>query len=414
MATDSVSAPPTNQEALTVSDDEVLITGRRSRRSNAGKPAERLHEGNEVPIDNLFSDSDEDVKATRRKSKSQKGRKEQSRTPKTSKTPKTESNEKRTDFEGGGRRSKEAVVKYEEEDSMDSDDFQAPRKKRKTEKGPLPKHLCSEMHIANEVSEPTVVQTLSCQSLNGILKRTGERDGFTQPVICCTTCVKRQMYLGTCRFKDFRVFSKEDRSIWSFKSTQQPELEEDADLPLAPAYLTYGTEKISKRVRNKINFLLNDSNREQYASEWLGMIAPAFSSKLEQELKHENAALGFISDEKAFTKRPVVRLEVDPTCRRKCDICYGGVLFGAYLCGGCGTELCLDCWEQYDILTKERNGRACFGKSMARCSAKVDHERPAFYLLTTAHPGEAERLLMETTVSFHDLWVSTNYLPSSC
>src|SRR5690606_8692039 len=52
-----------NENTLIVSDDEIQVTNRRSRRSNAGKPAERLYEGDiYTEIDGLFSDADSVVK----------------------------------------------------------------------------------------------------------------------------------------------------------------------------------------------------------------------------------------------------------------------------------------------------------------------------------------------------------------
>lgn len=123
----------------------------------------------------------------------------------------------------------------------------------------------------------------------------------------------------------------------------------------------------------------------------LPLIAPTFAEQLRREQRHESDHLGLSTGyELPGSPRPLIRILSLPETRSLCDACSTSIYIGGYLCGCCGLELCLGCWEEWDV-SEVREGRSF--RSRDACSRRRRHIRDSMIFVTRASDGEISKLL---------------------
>ena len=115
----------------------------------------------------------------------------------------------------------------------------------------------------------------------------------------------------------------------------------------------------------------------------LSLIGVNLLAKLNPELYHEEFHSGVLKKTSlARCRRPLVRLK-KITLRTICDICSTTTLFGTYLPGCCGREICLDCWTEWTPVVEGGDPTM-----PDKCTDRRLHNRNSFYFATRAYPGE--------------------------
>jgi hypothetical protein len=301
------------------------------------------------------------------------------------------------------------------------------KRARPPKKAPRTFDLCP--YIAKAASsDPSYseLQTTNCQTAKPKL--------YEQ----CQSCIERQASLGACRFSGSRLFKAAiddqgnktiDYADFAFRGNQG-----DAPLPTRDRKPKREAKKPKKEVRKPVVEGTRRSRRHQSSEEKsfdesdveendseadrtengayatpvapmpltlsredaeyaLPLIAPTFTTHLERELRHE--AVHLLSDSAAPLPggpRPVIRIQCTAQTRSMCDMCVTSVFYGSYMCGCCGREFCLGCWEEWtprDTPAEEINKL----RVRDQCSRSRRHERQSMLFITRAKEGEIAELL---------------------
>ncbi|KAI5790605.1 hypothetical protein DFH27DRAFT_570624 [Peziza echinospora] len=128
----------------------------------------------------------------------------------------------------------------------------------------------------------------------------------------------------------------------------------------------------------------------------LSLIAPIFASQLLRERTHEDIHLGLTTttpSDKSWKSsiRPVVRMIPTPEARSMCDFCATTIFLGSYLCGSCGCEYCLGCWEEWNPSPDDPFKH--LERTVSSCSRRRRHCRDSMMFITRAAHGEIDSLL---------------------
>lgn len=287
--------------------------------------------------------------------------------------------------------------------------------------------------------EYTVVQLKSCQNVQDY--QVAER---------CVTCIEKQSVLGTCRFVGLRAFKKDDQgqvdsTDYAFgfmevvpkpkkpvkvapkrkKKVMKPEIittrrttrlsaagdstarvasdvsevgnaqiNSNSDEQQADASDTLAGDKMDDKTDDSpiVKHTLTSDQMKKEADYVLPLIAPVFAEHLRREKHHELTHLGLPTEGKPLPggARPLFRVPSSPDTRSLCDACSTSIYMGSYLCGCCGKEMCLGCWEEWvpsDIAQGSRIRR------IDTCSRRRRHIRDSMLFMTRAAEGEVVELL---------------------
>ncbi|KZF24689.1 hypothetical protein L228DRAFT_267001 [Xylona heveae TC161] len=89
----------------------------------------------------------------------------------------------------------------------------------------------------------------------------------------------------------------------------------------------------------------------------------------------------------ALKSSPIIFRKPEPGERIVCDACGGACFLCSWMCVACGTEICLDCWEEWDPrphgegLTKSEEEAYMFVPRYDRCASRKRHTRAQFVLI---------------------------------
>lgn len=244
----------------------------------------------------------------------------------------------------------------------------------------------------------------------------------------CTSCIEKQAIRGTCRFVNLRSFKRVDGIVdygdYAFRSNTTPpapKASEKKKAPKkikkkAPPMVTRGTRSRPAPTTVVVDVDadealapsdepgetsigtgptgagLTPAERQLEANYVLPLIAPTFAGQLRREQRHESAHLdSSAANELPGSPRPLIRVFALPGIRSLCDACSTSIYMGSYLCGCCGAELCLGCWEGWEPST-DRNDRNFF-YTRDGCSRRRRHVRDSMVFVSRASDGEISKLL---------------------
>lgn len=171
--------------------------------------------------------------------------------------------------------------------------------------------------------------------------------------------------------------------------TSTPETPTQKPKPEANSSLAVGA------TREQLSLLANKPTPEELKAEAeyvLPLIAPTFAGQLHRELRHESTHLGHLVEGEALARgsRPLIRILSIPETRSLCDICTTSIFMGGYMCGCCGRELCLGCWEEWKPSDMKAGSRF---RRIDTCSRRRRHIRDSMVFVTRAVDGEILKLL---------------------
>ncbi|KAI5851633.1 hypothetical protein DFP73DRAFT_537920 [Morchella snyderi] len=290
--------------------------------------------------------------------------------------------------------------------------------------------------------EYTIAQLKTCQNIQEY--EIAER---------CVTCIEKQSDLGTCRFVNLRAFKTDaqgqvDTTDYAFgfvevvpkpkpvkakaapkrkKKVMKPEIittrrttrlsaagdstarvvsniseventqvnstseKQQAD---AGDALAAASDKMDDKTDDSpvVRHTLTSDQMKEEADYVLPLIAPVFAEHLRREKHHEFTHLGLPTGGKPLPggARPLFRVPSSPNSRSLCDACSTSIYMGSYLCGCCGKEMCLGCWEEWvpsDIAQGSRIRR------IDTCSRRRRHIRDSMLFMTRAAEGGIVELL---------------------
>lgn len=287
---------------------------------------------------------------------------------------------------------------------------------RRSAPGPKPAEISG--YIAkSDIDEYDVLQTFVCQSYPA-----AKFPGFSER---CTSCIEKQATCGGCRFVNLRVFKRVDGIVdygdYAFRSNI------NLPAPKAPEKKTKSKKAAKASIKETRSrpgpapqpiVIIDDVEEEEEvlapssdeaaagtadanvtpaelrleADYVLPLIAPTFAGQLRREQRHESAHLGSpTGPEIPGSPRPFIRIRPLPGVRNTCDACATSIYIGSYICGCCGAELCLGCWEEWEP-SEVRNDRRRF-RSRDSCSRGRRHIRDSMVFVTRASDGEISKLL---------------------
>ncbi|KAJ8102162.1 hypothetical protein POJ06DRAFT_193854 [Lipomyces tetrasporus] len=223
------------------------------------------------------------------------------------------------------------------------------------------------------------VQAKNCQSMNVGIRR-------------CRACTRRKSGVGACRFIGVRVF-QEDVS-GPYYDGEDPDYAFSDQLNLGHGNDSYGHNMPSEgdvytgRIWKadfvaKVHFAVppRSAGDINYV---LDSIAPAFSNMLDQELQLE----------KQETLLRIVPKEGEGY-RSLCDICGTSLFSGRYMCYYCGLEMCLDCYDDWNNLGDDNNGKLV--RNTLRfvfefCAYGNRHQQNCLIPVTRMMPGDIQEI----------------------
>ncbi|RPA95348.1 hypothetical protein L873DRAFT_1846053 [Choiromyces venosus 120613-1] len=190
----------------------------------------------------------------------------------------------------------------------------------------------------------------------------------------CEACITKSLKTGGCRFNGIRRFKYDYAGRVEVDST-------DHEFCVAG-------DQMSLKMLAQAAGQQEKMDKSPEAKSILPLIVPGLLTKLSTELYHEEFHGGILTKSNLEGgRRPMARLK-KITLRTICDICSTTTMFGAYLSGCCGRELCLDCWTEWKPVVKD--GEPTMPD---KCTNTRLHDRESFYFVTRAYPGELHFLI---------------------
>ncbi|TGZ82842.1 hypothetical protein EX30DRAFT_394108 [Ascodesmis nigricans] len=305
-----------------------------------------------------------------------------------------------------------------------------PKRKSSTSSapGPPPSRTCTTRSRAPTTKTfplSTYIPKLASSDLGGY--------NFHQKLKCpkdasehCSSCIGKQAILGGCRFVGIRTFMEMEENgektvkwgDYAFRGNQDDEeptkvvkkakdkeKEKDQLNGKKPETLHISPERRSTRALRPNLKVENGKNSKgtrtepdpciplpphvpptkEDASYILSLVAGTFADHLERELSHETTHLSSVAE-----ARPFIRIKNTPLTRSLCDFCSTSIFMGSYMCGCCGREFCLGCWETWAPSEDLHAGRLL---KRNQCSMKRRHNKNNMLFVTRAKPGEISALL---------------------
>ena len=187
----------------------------------------------------------------------------------------------------------------------------------------------------------------------------------------CEACITKSVKTGGCRFTGIRRFKYDYYESEKSDPTDQEFCIADDQMSLEQLAQVEGHQ--GEKADNSAD-----------ARTILSLIGVNLLAKLNSELYHEEFHSGVLKKTSLDGgRRPMVRLK-KITLRTICDICSTTTMFGTYLSGCCGREICLDCWTEWTPAVKGSNPPTMPDK----CTNLRLHNKNSFYFATRAYPGE--------------------------
>lgn len=297
-------------------------------------------------------------------------------------------------------------------DSGSENDHIAPAKvarKSKTPSGKRPVEVSG--YIAKLATpEYDAIQTFTCQSYNA-----ARYPSFSER---CTSCIEKQAVYGGCRFINLRVFKRVDGNVdygdYAFRSNLDLPVKARVSVKKVPKRKKMEIPQTTRGTRSRpapptviidieeeeattdagtsaTGVNLTPAELKAEASYVLPLIAPTFAEQLRREQRHESDHLGPPTGYGLpRSPRPLIRILSLPETRSVCDTCSTSIYIGGYLCGCCGLELCLGCWEEWEV-SEVHDGKTL--RSRDACSRRRRHIRDSMIFVTRASDGEIPKLL---------------------
>ncbi|PWW76025.1 hypothetical protein C7212DRAFT_280181 [Tuber magnatum] len=186
----------------------------------------------------------------------------------------------------------------------------------------------------------------------------------------CEACITKSLKTGGCRFSGIRRFKYDYYGDAKLDPTNQEFCVADDQMSL---------EQLAQVEGQQGETADNSADAETI----LPLIGVNLLAKLNSELYHEEFHGGILKKTNLDGgRRPLVRLR-KITLRTICDICSTTTLFGTYLSGCCGKEICLDCWTEWMPVVEDGDPTM-----PDRCTDRRLHNKNSFYFATRAYPGE--------------------------
>jgi hypothetical protein len=301
-----------------------------------------------------------------------------------------------------------------------------------------PAELCT--YVAKAISdndENTAYKTLQ--------RTTCQRWTAAQVNDQCMSCIEKQAACGTCRFLQMRVFRETvdengktvvDYTDYAFKGNQNEPIE-----PPKPPKTNKRENKKNKPARSarrRAGGSDSEDSEEEKELAWevipksgrtyptpalaaplsptpedaayvLPIVASAFACHMRRENWHEETHMKTLAPSQLpGGSRPMIRIQCTPLTRSLCDVCSTSIYMGSYMCGCCGRELCLGCWEEWTPSGQLYSGRL---NRIDQCSRKRRHGREAMLFVTRGKEGEIQELLQRviTHISQENFSNSTDH-----
>ncbi|KAF8465959.1 hypothetical protein BDZ91DRAFT_726021 [Kalaharituber pfeilii] len=156
------------------------------------------------------------------------------------------------------------------------------------------------------------------------------------------------------------------------------------------------------KVPQRVTYDTSPTTVQKQSKYTLTVIAPAFGTQLKREKAHEDLHLTGNKPAKDATStlwtshpRPLIRILPSEETRSLCDLCATSIFLGSYLCGVCGREYCLGCWEEWGHPDHPSAAPYVRGgpPTILACSRKRIHNKDTMVFVTRAAKGEIEALL---------------------
>lgn len=175
-------------------------------------------------------------------------------------------------------------------------------------------------------------------------------------------------------------------------------------LPTHPKPVTRGRRQVLK-VCNKVIRDTSTNTILKQAQYTLTLIAPVFWGQLSRENRHEEvhqrqylpnpSSVSSILPNSTWTSYPcpLIRIQLSSETRSLCDLCATTIFLGSYLCGCCGREYCLGCWEEWEHTSLNTDTTQRGVSTITTCSRRRRHSRKTMIFTTRAAPGEIDSLL---------------------
>ena len=185
-----------------------------------------------------------------------------------------------------------------------------------------------------------------------------------------------------------------------------------ADSSLSNTLTTTGSPL---KVLNKVTHDTSPPTLLARAKRTLTLIAPIFKAQLSREKTHERVHLNLYNTSTSDVQwtrhpRPLIRIQLSSETRSLCDLCATTIFFGSYLCGCCGREYCLGCYEEWGPHSPPPKGpprRAL----IVTCSKRRYHSRDTMVFTTRAALGEIDSLLTRVDAYTTPEAISANLPP---
>lgn len=204
----------------------------------------------------------------------------------------------------------------------------------------------------------------------------------------CDACIAKQAKHGSCRFVGVRKF---EINYGRRPSKKAPASPDDINYCLIgdqiPLPFGHGEDDMAI-VENEMT-----NGSAPYANIILPLIVPNLIERLKREKWHESIHQAIHSgtpwNASSGGPRPMIRLR-RILLKALCDICFTSNFIGAYMCGCCGREVCLGCWEGWKLPLA---GQA--PAKVDQCTRRRLHNKESFYFTTRAYPEEIEWMLRQ-------------------
>ncbi|KAF0560696.1 Clavaminate synthase-like protein [Gigaspora margarita] len=178
----------------------------------------------------------------------------------------------------------------------------------------------------------------------------------------CSSCLAKKT--DTCRFVNFRIFGT--------RKNQDPENSEENELVYGPKFQSI-TEPDPPGL-----YEFKETTDEQQGH-ILDMIGPTFKKILQKEIPHFEYA-----NIRKIPNREICQL---------CDSCETTIFSGYWMCCVCGKEICLSCYDEWDVSKKSKT---------IVCSFRRSHNKEQMLPIYHYNKDIILRLLKETEQRMND------------
>ncbi|RPB25568.1 hypothetical protein L211DRAFT_836288 [Terfezia boudieri ATCC MYA-4762] len=176
------------------------------------------------------------------------------------------------------------------------------------------------------------------------------------------------------------------------------------------------SSSVPLKVPNKVIHDTSPSTLLTRAKRTLTLIAPFFKAQLSREKTHEDVHLNLYNPSTTDVQwtqqaRFLIRIQLSSETRSLCDLCATTIFLGSYLCGCCGREYCLGCYEEWESHLPPPKEPPRGVPLIVTCSKRRYHSRDTMVFTTRAAPGEIDSLLSRVDAYTTPEAISANLPP---